>query len=184
MCICFAASCDWRLLSVVEASKASFNVCSPIQHIFCTCLDLVNLCVLLCVSCTLDVYNIWLCCAWHLAVWICLHKMCMFMSPGVKHTFPHIPICGAEFPGVKQEAGVVLLVAFSGRPSPNRAPFIGAQHLINCGAVLVSQGGRGCITILLRIYRDDKAETQRRNNPLFIRFVHWKNFLSDNFGNW
>lgn len=73
------------------------------------------------------------------------------LSPGVEHTFPHIPICGTEFPGVKQEAGVVLLVAFPGRPSPDRAPFIGAQHLIDCGAVLVSQGGRGCVTVLLRI---------------------------------
>lgn len=75
----------------------------------------------------------------------------MFMSPGVKRTFPHIPICGTEFPGVKQEAGMVLLVTFPSRPSPNRAPLIGAQHLINGGTVLVRQGGRGCITILLRI---------------------------------
>lgn len=75
----------------------------------------------------------------------------MFMSPGVKRTFPHISICGTEFPGVKQEAGMVLLVTFPGRPSPNRAPLIWAQHLINGGAVLVRQGGRGCITILLRI---------------------------------
>lgn len=75
----------------------------------------------------------------------------MHPSPGVKRTFPHIPICGTEFPGVEQEAGVVLLVAFSGRSPPNGAPFIRAEHLVYGGAVLVSQGGRGCVTILLRI---------------------------------
>lgn len=77
--------------------------------------------------------------------------MCIFMypSPAVKRTFPHIPICGTEFPGVEQEASAVLLVAFPGRATPNRAPFIWAQHLVDGGAVLVSQGGRGCITILL-----------------------------------
>lgn len=67
--------------------------------------------------------------------------MFVHLLPGVKRTFPHIPICGTKFPGVEQEAGMVLLVAFSGRPSPNRAPLIWAQHLVDGGAVLVSQGG-------------------------------------------
>lgn len=105
-----------------------------------------------------------ICCAWCLAVWICLHKMCMFScpSPGVKRTFPHIPICGTEFPGVEQEAGAVLLVAFPGRPSPNRAPLVWAQHLVDGGTVLVSQGGRGRVTILLRIWREGGGKPQRR----------------------
>lgn len=102
--------------------------------------------------------------AWHLALWICLHKMFMFMypSPGVKRTFPHISICGSEFPGVEQEAGAVLLVAFPGRPSPNRAPLVWAQHLVDGGAVLVSQGGRGCITVLLGVYRGGGDKTYGR----------------------
>lgn len=52
------------------------------------------------------IYNIFMLtayCAWHLAVCICLCKMCVitYPSPGVKRTFPHIPICGSEFPGVE-----------------------------------------------------------------------------------
>lgn len=81
----------------------------------------------------------------------------MHPSPGVKRTFPHIPICGTKFPGVQQEAGVVLLVAFSGRSPPNGAPFIGAEHLVYSGTVLVSQGGRGCVTILLGICRESEV---------------------------
>ena len=79
--------------------------------------------------------------------------MCVFMllSPGVKRTFPHIPICGAEFPGVEQEAGAVLLVAFPGRPTPYRAPLVRAKYLVDGGAVLVCQSGGGCVTVLLGI---------------------------------
>lgn len=65
--------------------------------------------------------------------------------------FPHIPICGTEFPGVEQEAGAVLLVAFPGRPLPNGAPLVWAQHLVDGGTVLVSQRGRGCVAVLLGI---------------------------------
>lgn len=57
--------------------------------------------------------------------------------PGVKRTFPHIPICGTEFPGVEQEAGAVLLVAFPCGTSPDGAPLIRAQHLVDGGTVLV-----------------------------------------------
>lgn len=100
----------------------------------------------------------------------------MHPSPGVKRTFPHIPICGTEFPGVEQEAGMVLLVAFSGRSPSNGAPFIGAEHLVYGGAVLVSQGGRGCVTILLGICRDNTEEkcVQERNDFLqkYLLFSH------------
>lgn len=90
----------------------------------------------------------------------------MYRCPGVKRTFPHIPICGTEFPGVEQEAGTVLLVAFPGRPPPNGAPFIWAQHLVDGGAVLISQRGRGCVTVLLRIYGENegKAWVSRSKN--------------------
>lgn len=144
MCVCFAASCDWS--PSICSFQRQFNVFSPIQPTFPKCLDLIlytysYLCVLIYI--TYIIYMFTVCCAWHLAVWICLCKMFMFMypSPGVKRTFPHIPICGTEFPGVEQEAGAVLLVAFPSRPSPNRAPLVRAQHLVNGGAVLVSQGG-------------------------------------------
>lgn len=83
----------------------------------------------------------------------------MHPSPVVKHTFPHIPICCTKFSGVEQEAGVVLLVAFSGRSPPDGAPLIGAEHLVYGGAVLISQGGRGCVTILLGICRKKEGET-------------------------
>lgn len=87
----------------------------------------------------------------------CVPKMCVFvyLSPGVKRTFPHIPICGTEFPGVEQEAGAVLLVAFPGWSAPYRAPLVWAQHLVDGGAVLVSQSGRGCVTVLLGIWRKE-----------------------------
>lgn len=75
----------------------------------------------------------------------------MHPSPGVRRTFPHIPICGTEFPGVQQEACPVLLVTFPRGPSPNRTPLVWTQHLVNGGAVLISQSGRGCVTVLLGI---------------------------------
>lgn len=148
MCICFAASCDWSHQSVVEALKVSF-MCF-IQPTFPTVWigSIIRTVTYVYLSASAAhwmhiTYMFTNCFAGHLAVWICLCKMCMFMypSPGVKRTFPHIPICGTEFPGVEQEAGAVLLVAFPGRPSPNRAPLVWAQHLIDGGAVLVSQGG-------------------------------------------
>lgn len=84
----------------------------------------------------------------------CLHKMFMYVSPGVRRTFPHIPICGSEFPGVEQEAGAVLLVALPGRPPPDGAPLVRAQHLVDGGAVFVSQSGRRGVTVLLGICRE------------------------------
>lgn len=106
----------------------------------------------------------------------------MYPSPGVKRTFPHIPICGTEFPGVEQEAGTVLLVAFPGRPPPNRAPLVWTQHLVDGGAVLVSQGGRGCITILLGIWRgrwrqSKGGTTHRRIIVIFFSKTHQNLFL-------
>lgn len=97
----------------------------------------------------------------------------MHPSPGVKRTFPHIPICGTKFPGVEQEAGVVLLVAFSGGSPPNGAPFIGAEHLVYGGAVLVSQGGRGCVTILLGICRESEEGKRMQEHYNFQDSFHF-----------
>lgn len=91
----------------------------------------------------------------------------MHPSPGVKRTFPHIPICGTKFPGVEQEAGVVLLIPFSGGSPPNGAPFIRAEHLVYGGAVLVSQGGRGCVTILLGICRESEEGKRMQEHHNF-----------------
>lgn len=141
-------NCSWGKVSFMYALPSNLSSLDVWIWSF-------NLCKLICISfylrCIMYMFTIYS--AWHLAVWFCLHKMFMFMypSPGVKRTFPHISICGSEFPGVEQEAGTVLLVAFPGRPSPNRAPLVWAQHLVDGGAVLVSQGGRGCITILLGV---------------------------------
>lgn len=97
----------------------------------------------------------------------------MHPSPGVKRTFPHIPICCTEFSGVEQEAGMILLVAFSGGSSPDGAPFIRAEHLVYGGAVLISQGGWGCITILLGICGENKEEKRALQISLLsIFFPH------------
>lgn len=138
------------------------------------------LCVLICIGCTLGARNIHVHSMLHLGILLCgsvLHKRCVFMypSPGVKRTFPHIPICGTEFPGVEQEAGTVLLVAFPGRPPPDRAPLVWTQHLVDGGAVLVSQGGRGCITVLLGIWRgrwrQSKGGTMHRRIIVIFSFL-------------
>jgi hypothetical protein len=66
-----------------------------------------------------------------------------------RHTFPHIPICGTEFPGVEQEASTALLVAF---PCCSGALSLRTQHLVNGEAVLVRQDRSGRVAVLLGLF--------------------------------
>lgn len=64
-------------------------------------------------------------------------------------TFPHVRVSVAELACVEQEAGAVLRVAITG--AAGRTALVGAQHLVDGGAVLVGQCRIRRVAILLRV---------------------------------